>query len=164
MNKTRFDVNDADRREGFLRHEVVSALAGLSDDAVPRWGRMTAQQMVEHLIWAFELSTGQAECACFVPLGDLPRVKTFLYHNRPTAPEFRNPALVSGLPPLRFASLAEARAALGRELGSFLEETSRGDRQHTHPIFGPIGHEEWHRVHYKHTQHHLLQFGLIEPE
>jgi hypothetical protein len=32
----------------------------------------------------------------------------------------------------------------------------------TEPVFGPIGYEEWHRTHYKHMHHHLLQFGLIE--
>jgi len=78
--KNRFDVNDAELREGFLRREVTSALAKLSDDAVARWGRMTAQQMVEHLIWAFELSTGRAETECFFAATELPRMKSFLYH------------------------------------------------------------------------------------
>jgi hypothetical protein len=32
---------------------------------------------------------------------------------------------------------------------------------YTHPIFSPIGYDEWHRTHYKHT-YHLLRFGLIE--
>jgi len=32
--------------------------------ARPGWGKMTAQQMVEHLAWAFELSTGQAHGEC----------------------------------------------------------------------------------------------------
>ena len=164
MGKMRFDVNDADLRDAFLRHEVVSALAGLSEDGVARWGRMTAQQMVEHLVWAFELSTGQTEVECTIPTADLPRVKSFLYHNLPTPQEFMNPAVASGLPPLRYTTLAQAKTALGREAERFLEQPARAEGLYTHPIFGPIGHEEWHRTHYKHTHHHLLQFGLIEPE
>ena len=31
----------------------------------------------------------------------------------------------------------------------------------THPIFGPLVPEEWHRSHFKHCHHHLQQFGLI---
>jgi oxepin-CoA hydrolase/3-oxo-5,6-dehydrosuberyl-CoA semialdehyde dehydrogenase len=164
MNKTRFDVNDAGLRDAFLRHEVVSALAGLSEGAVARWGRMTPQQMVEHLVWAVWLSTGRAQAQCATPAADLARLRTFLYHNRPTPHEFMNPALTYGLPPLWHATLAAAKTALGRELNCFLRESSGPETLHAHPVFGPIGHEEWHRAHYKHTCHHLLQFGLIEPE
>jgi hypothetical protein len=73
-----------------------------------------------------------------------------------------NPALTSGLPALRYATLSDARAALGRELARFLDGPRSGEPRHTHPIFGPIGYDEWHRMHYKHIHHHLQQFGLIE--
>lgn len=164
MKKTRFDVNDAALRETFLRDVVVMALAGLSEGSQARWGRMMAHQMIEHLIWAFELSTGQAQTECTVPAAERPRMKSFLYNNRPTPHEFMNPALASGLPPLRYADLVEAKAVLAREIKRFLSESSNSERLYTHPIFGPIGYEQWHRTHYKHTHHHLLQFGLIEPE
>jgi oxepin-CoA hydrolase/3-oxo-5,6-dehydrosuberyl-CoA semialdehyde dehydrogenase len=165
MGKSRFDVNDAELRDSFLRHGVVAALAGLAEASEARWGRMTAQEMVEHLTWAFELSTGKAETECAVPAAELPRLKGFLYHNRPTQREFMNPALASGLPALHYGSLAEAKAALGRELKRFLEESpSRPEQLYIHPIFGPIGYEEWHRTHFKHTYHHLQQFGLLEEE
>jgi hypothetical protein len=164
MNKTRFDVNDADLRDGFLRYEVVSTLAGLSGGAVAHWGRMTSQQMVEHLVWAVQLSTGRAQVQCATPAADLARLKTFLYHDRPTPHGFMNPALTSGLPPLRHATLDGAKTVLGRELSCFLEQSPGPETLRAHPVFGPIGHEEWHRAHYKHMHHHLLQFGLIEPE
>ena len=163
MYESRFDVNDAAVRNEFLRHQALAAMAGLNERTHPRWGRMAPQQMVEHLIWAFELSIGKAETVCMNPESDLPRVKSFLYSNRPTRRGVRIPALASGLPPLRYASLDEAKAVLGQELQCFLEDAPRAGRLYTHPVFGPIGHEEWHRAHYKHTHHHLLQFGLIGP-
>lgn len=162
MAKGRFDVNDPELRDFFLRHEVVQAVDKLGDAATPRWGRMTAQEMVEHLIWAFELSTGQARTECRVAEAERPRMKTFLYHNRPTPQEFMNPALAAGLPPLRYGSLSEATGALTRELERFVDGPRSSEQLYTHPIFGPIGYDEWHRTHYKHTYHHLLQFGLIE--
>jgi oxepin-CoA hydrolase/3-oxo-5,6-dehydrosuberyl-CoA semialdehyde dehydrogenase len=165
MGRSRFDVNDAELRDSFLRFGIVAALAGLAETSEARWGRMTAQEMVEHLTWAFELSTGQAETECTVPAAEPPRLKGFLYHNRPTQREFMNPALASGLPALRYGSLTEAKAALDRELKRFLEESpARPERFYIHPIFGPIGYEEWHRTHFKHTYHHLHQFGLLEEE
>ena len=160
MAETPFDVNDAELRERFLRQRPQTALAGLSDDSAPRWGRMTAQQMVEHLLWAVELSTGDAETECPVPESERGQMKRFLYSNHPTPHEFMNPALVSGLPPLRYASLAQATSALLAQVSRFLETPETGPR--THPVFGPIGHEEWHRAHYKHLHHHFCQFGLIE--
>ena len=72
--------------------------------------------MVEHLVWAFELSTGQAQAACQFPEAQREQLKAFLYHNRPTPREFQNPVLAAGLPPLRHASLPEAKAALRVEV------------------------------------------------
>jgi oxepin-CoA hydrolase/3-oxo-5,6-dehydrosuberyl-CoA semialdehyde dehydrogenase len=158
----RFDVNDAALRDAFLRHAAPSALARLAEDTRPGWGRMTAQQMVEHLLWAFELSNGKAETACPTPQDQLPRLRAFLYDNRPTPREYMNPVLTGGLPALRYGSLPQAAAALDDALKCFLGGAPREGMLHTHPVFGPIRHEDWHRAHYKHAYHHLLQFGLIE--
>ena len=163
MATPRFDVDDAKRRESFLRHALPDAISKLGDGSTARWGRMRPQEMVEHLIWAFRLSTGQACTDCYVPAADLPRMKQFMYSNGPTPREFVNPALAAGLPPLEFGSLAEAKAALRGEVLRFLDGFGSAQDLYTHPLFGPIGYDEWHRTHYKHTHHHLLQFGLIEP-
>jgi len=74
-----------------------------------------------------------------------------------------NPALADGLPSLRFDGLESARNAFGAELSTFLRDIGLRDRRFVHPIFGELSHEEWHRVHYKHIYHHLLQFSLIAP-
>jgi hypothetical protein len=91
-------------------------------------------------------------------------MKTFLFHNRPTPHGFMNPALVAGLPPLRYASLEEAMVALRVELHRFVEQSTDNPQLYTHPIFGPIGAAEWARTHFKHGCHHLLQFDLIRTE
>lgn len=160
----RFDVNDEALRESFLRHEFLSAIGALSDDAVALWGRMRPQEMLEHMAWVFRVSRGADETACATPDAELPRFRRFLYSNRPMPREFMNPALVGGLPPLRHASLGDAKAHLEREVLAFLDGRGASGALHTHPTFGPIGYEDWHRAHYKHAFHHLLQFALIEPE
>jgi oxepin-CoA hydrolase/3-oxo-5,6-dehydrosuberyl-CoA semialdehyde dehydrogenase len=164
MPTTGFDVNDEGARESFLQHELPGAIERLSSASTPRWGRMRAQEMVEHLIWAFALSNGVTHVSCSVPASELPRLKQFLYSNRPTPREFMNPALVNGLPPLRHGTLEEAKTALKRELARFLDGPRLADQVHTHPVFGRMGYAEWHRAHCKHVHHHLLQFGLIESE
>ncbi len=97
MSEKRFDVNDAKLRGEFLRHEIGSALTGLTDSARPQWGRMSAQQMVEHLIWAVKISTGKTDVACTTSESDQARIRGFLYHNSPTPRDYMNPALTAAL-------------------------------------------------------------------
>jgi oxepin-CoA hydrolase / 3-oxo-5,6-dehydrosuberyl-CoA semialdehyde dehydrogenase len=157
-----FDVNDADLRNEFFRHLLFDALSALRDDTRPGWGKMTAQQMVEHLIWAVDLSIGKAEAECTFPEVQCERLKAFLYDSRPTPREFQNPALAAGHPTLRYAGAADATAALRREVGLFLDQAvAMPGATRMHPVFGPIAAEEWARSHFKHCYHHLLQFGLI---
>jgi oxepin-CoA hydrolase/3-oxo-5,6-dehydrosuberyl-CoA semialdehyde dehydrogenase len=160
-----FDVNDEDLRDAFLRTGVLAALDALDGAAVPRWGRMTAQEMVEHLVWAFECSTGEVEVACPTPPEELPRLKKFLSSRRLMPREFMNPALRGGLPPSRFATLGEARDALASAVERFRDQWRTHPQDvHIHPVFGPISAEEWSRTHFKHCAHHLQQFGLLELE
>ena len=165
MLKIRLDVDDSSLRDTFLRTFFFGALDALRPEHPARWGGMTAQQMVEHLVWTFEVSTGRVVLECPYPDDQRERMKPFLYHNRPTPHEFMNPALRDGLPQLRSPDLRAARTALMTEVDRFLEHArTRPDSRHTHPIFGPISVEDWSRTHFKHGCHHLLQFGLIEVE
>jgi oxepin-CoA hydrolase / 3-oxo-5,6-dehydrosuberyl-CoA semialdehyde dehydrogenase len=165
MIRIPFDVKDADLRDRLLSRLLPNALLALREDARPAWGTMTAQHMVEHLAWVFEVSIGQANVECSVPEARRERWKAFLFDATPMPQEFRNPALTAGLPSLRHAGLAEARAALSRVVDRFLEQSrARPDASYTHPTFGPLVAEEWSRSHFKHVYHHLRQFGLIESE
>jgi len=68
-----------------------------------------------------------------------------------------------GLPPLKHKDFSAARAALEEEIAAFWSELAEHpEALYVHPLFGPIGAEEWSRTHFKHGCHHLLQFGLIE--
>lgn len=165
MRAIPFDVNDSELRETFFRRRLFDAILPLHAGTRPRWGRMTAQQMIEHLLWAFELSNGEAQVECSIPEPQRHSLKVFLYDNRPTPREFMNPVLTAGLPPLRHKGLAEATASLRVEADRFIQQASANpDATRTHPVFGPIAMEEWARSHFKHAYHHLLQFGLIGGE
>jgi oxepin-CoA hydrolase / 3-oxo-5,6-dehydrosuberyl-CoA semialdehyde dehydrogenase len=158
-----FDVNDAGLREAFVRQGFLGALALLTEGEPARWGRMSAQQMVEHLEWTFAISTGRVQVECPVPEAERARVRAFLRSNMPTPQGFQNPVLTEGLPPLLRASLADAKAALHAEVERFVAQAA-GDASamRVHPLFGSIGVEDWWRTHYKHCHHHLQQFGLLE--
>jgi oxepin-CoA hydrolase/3-oxo-5,6-dehydrosuberyl-CoA semialdehyde dehydrogenase len=165
MTGIAFDVNDSELRDRLLSRLLPDALTGLREDAQPAWGAMTAQQMVEHLAWVFEVSIGQATVECSVPESRRERWKAFLFDATPMPHEFRNPALVAGLPSLQHAGLAEAKTALSRVVALFLDQCRTSPTAaHVHPTFGPLVAEEWSRSHFKHVYHHLQQFGLIERD
>lgn len=157
-----FDVNDERLRKDFLGELLPMALRALHERTRPAWGKMSPQEMVEHLAWAFELSTGHRQARCPVPEEMRERMKPFLYGNQPSPHEFMNPVLASGLPPLEHPNLSSARDALNAARHRFLEQPkAAAEDLRMHPIFGPLGPDDWSRVHFKHSFHHLLQFGLI---
>jgi hypothetical protein len=126
---------------------------------------MTPQQMVEHLQWSFALSAGRLTVRCPFPEAKRELWKQFLLDDRPMAREFRNPALVNGLPAPRHEALEPAVSALQGEAEGFRKYAAANpDTRHVHPVFGPLSGEEWARSHYKHCFHHLLQFGLVASD
>lgn len=119
--------------------------------------------MVEHLLYTFEISTGKLTVECRMPEKLLDRVKRFLQNDSQTPQNFKNPLLGENPPPLRFAGYREAVDRLKEESKRFLEHSRENPQSaHIHPLFGPLGVEEWERAHFKHCYHHLVQFGLIE--
>ncbi len=157
-----FDVNDRQLREAFFDRSFHRAVEELREEDQPLWGGMTAQHMLEHLVWAIELSTAATDVPCYTPVHLLERAKRFLYDTRPTPHEFRNPLLGEKPQPFRYGSMAEAKAALKQVTITFFEHfRDQPEAVHVHPLFGPLGAEEWERAHFKHCYHHLLQFKLV---
>lgn len=158
-----FDVNNTKVRRDFLKHGMMDILQSLSEQASPLWGGFTSQEMVEHLLWTFEFSTGDINVHRDVPAAVAERMRKFLYDDRPTPREFKNPLLAEGLPPLRFTSLEESERALQKGVDWFFDlYRNHPDTIHDHPLFGPLNGEEWERALFKHCYHHLLQFGVIQ--
>jgi hypothetical protein len=165
MVRLPFAVDDESLREDFLGSMLFSALEHLAPGQKPSWGEMTPQQMVEHLVWATEISNGSVTVECRLHPKLIVRFKGFLHDDMPTTHDFMNPVLKNGLPSSRFADLSEAVANLRDRMRAFLAEAPEArSLQRTHPVFGPLDHDEWSRAHFKHFYHHLLQFGLIAVE
>jgi len=157
-----FDVNNTEVRQHFLKQTLLDAMNSLTERTQPLWGRMTAQHMVEHLTWTFELSTGRTEVHRDIPENLIARTKKCLYDNTPTPHDFKNPILSENPRPLRFESLADSKNVLREEMNRFLDHIpEKLEVIHNHPLFGPLRSDEWQRCHFKHCYHHLLQFGLI---
>lgn len=146
---------EADRRSLFAR------LAHLAPTDAPHWGRMTAHEMVVHLgdgarmaLGTLPVRSSHLRAARWLRL---PIAKhTFVYilpfpRNAPTARE-----LLSTQPTdwdndvatfMRLTEELAARAAGARCLWP------------SHPFFGRLTRRAWGALGYRHTDHHLRQFG-----
>jgi hypothetical protein len=141
---------DASRRD-----ELVQRLATLPHDRAARWGKFTAPQMVAHLLEAFRNSTGELKIRRGpVPLRFL--VRWLLIHvfpfpkGAPTAPE-----MLSRKPTTWESDVRALQDAI-----TAVREPARGAKVAEHPFFGDMSAHDWGVLLYKHTDHHLRQFGV----
>ena len=139
------------------RAEIVRRLRTVRTDSIPRWGRMSAHQMICHLADACRMATGQkavAPVAGTLPPGVMKWIALYSPlpwpRGIPTVPELDQHR--GGTTPLEFAADLAAVEALLNALVSQQECPP-------HPIFGRMSRADWLRWGYVHTAHHLRQFG-----
>jgi hypothetical protein len=144
-------LNDDQRTAICQRINSVTSASG------PLWGRMDAKGMLTHLRDSTLMALGELPVA-----GKNKRVfqvfpvKQFILYvlpfpkGAPTAPELLVPD-------------AASVDAIRSELVSLIERIGTGPREGfgpVHPLFGRLSFREWGVVTYKHTDHHLRQFGV----
>ncbi len=138
------------------RTAISQRISSVTSASVPHWGRMDAKAMLTHLRDSALMALGELPVA-----GKNKRVfevfpiKHLLLHvvpfpkGAPTAPEL----LVPDTAPVD---------AIRSELVSLIERIGTGPREGygpAHPLFGRLSFREWGVATYKHTDHHLRQFG-----
>jgi hypothetical protein len=137
------------------RDELRARLGRLTPGSMPRWGRMTAPQMVAHLADSARMALGDLPVAPKrVPLRYPPLKQLCIYclpipKSVPTAPELiqRSPGDWEH----------EVNAA-----GALLERIASppDGRRPDHPVFGRLSEQAWGVLVYRHYDHHLRQFGV----
>ena len=152
-------------QEAFVTGGLSDALEQLSADALPTWGVMNAQEMVEHVNDVYNISLEKTVLPCFTPVDHLPKYREFLYSDKPFKENTKAPAEVLGDTPvpLRTSSLEDAKAVLALTVNKFKTYfDSRDGYTSMHPVFGALSYDEWCMFHYKHVQHHFKQFRLLK--
>ena len=136
--------------------ELCSRIDRLQPDALARWGKFTAPQMVCHLADALRMAHGTLPVKSRnLPLR-YPGIKQLvIYHlpfpkGAPTAPELLE----------RQATEWHGEVEdLKREFAAFRKRGSAGPFV-PHPAFGSLTPRAWGVLVYRHTDHHLKQFGV----
>ena len=143
-------LNDDDRTA------ICQRIGSVTSASVPRWGRMDAKAMLTHLKQSALMALGELPVACKSKRAfQVFPIKHLILHvvpfpkSAPTAPELLVPH-------------AASVDAIRSELVSLVERIGAGPREGegpVHPLFGRLSFNEWGVATYKHTDHHLRQFG-----
>jgi len=152
-------LNETKRQ--FLETEFIPLISHIDRLSSPRWGKMNAQQMVEHVSGFFRLSTKKLAFPLITPHEQLAKYYAFLMSEKEFRENTKAPVLPDEPLPHRYATMDEAIADLEEQVKSFFDYFRDDAAIKTlHPVFGELNFEEWVQLHYKHVKHHLKQFGI----
>lgn len=143
--------------------EVISYIDQITTGMQPKFGILTPQHVLEHLIMALHLSTGKKQIEFKGTNEVAEKVKSVLIYSNAEMPMgIKNPILTDELAPLAFENIEAARTALKNELDYFYtHQIQSPDAMHVHPRMNALTVNEWSVLHGKHFTHHFKQFGLL---
>lgn len=147
------------------RRNIQKLLNGLTENSKPNWGKMTAQQMLEHLETTLLYSIGELEVEkCFTPEEHLEKYQDSLYNYRKMPKDFPAPFLPEDgtLPELKYKNLEQAKEKFLENLQKYqIYYRENPEAEHMHFVFGKLNKEMMELMHRKHFTHHFEQFNLI---
>jgi hydroxymethylglutaryl-CoA reductase len=149
--------------EQFLDNDFNNWLSLLTHESIALWGKMDAQQMVEHLIIAVNVSNGKQLITLATPIEKVEKVKKIaLLSDRPLQREFKNVALPTEPLSHGYNDLQAAKKGLIEAVQAFKNHFYQQlEKRQLHNVFGELNYQEWLWFHYKHFIHHFSQFGVI---
>jgi hypothetical protein len=144
------------------RRQLFNLLQKLKPAMPPLWGKMKAQQMVEHLITNVQYTNGRLTFTCELPPEEANRSKQVMFYTNAQMP--RNIVLEDLPANYAYPSLPAAIEQLMQELDTFDHHFETPGITEDHLGFGSMNHHEWLIWHSKHFTHHFKQFGLLNDE
>ena len=138
------------------RRELMNRLQKLKPDTSPVWGKMTAPQMVSHLIGWMLMANGELHTAPRPSILRRTPVKQFVVYWMPFPKGVPTAKELLERPPLEWSGEIDV---LRRYIENF-EAEHRNRQWPEHPAFGFLTPAAWGVLGYRHTDHHLRQFGV----
>lgn len=152
-------------KENFLRTKLIGLLQQIPPDRPALWGRMNLQQVIEHLAKdAVPVASGRLLIEKILTAPEkLPAMRAFLHSEKPFRQNTPNPLMELVPPPPVYKTIQGAIGALHQELIYFFETFEKNPLLKTrNPFFGDLNFDDNVQLLYKHSLHHLRQFG-VEP-
>ncbi len=141
------------------RANLIDRINKLNGSEKALWGKMNVNQMLSHLVQAGEMPFGHKlpDHSNFM---SNKIIKPLVLYILPmpkevkTAPEMNQQE--GGRKPLEFADDKNSVIHLTNKIGTLTENAECSE----HPFFGKMNAKEWAILAFKHTDHHLKQFGV----
>lgn len=151
-----------DEKAQFIQSRFIPLLKGLPTETTAAWGKMTVQQMIEHLADSVRIASGKAtHTEVLTPPEQLDKMRSFLESEKPFRENTKNVLMPEVPAPVRNPSRAEAIKELKEEIDDFFSVFEKNNLQVTrNPFFGDLNYEQNVQLLYKHAVHHLKQFGI----
>ena len=148
-------------KASFLRNEYTGILSTIKQDAPRKWGKMSVQQMVEHMCDYVRIANGRTTIATVTPEDVIPKMQDFLKSEKPFRENTPN-SLMSDTPdPVRLETLQDAIGELSAELAHFFAvHEANPETKFPNPFFGMLDFDMQVQLLHKHATHHLRQFGI----
>lgn len=152
-----------DEKANFLRMFMISELCALEPHEKGIWGKLNAQQMVEHLADAFRNYPNLDHQKMKTPVDLLPKFREFMMSEKPFRPNTVNQAMEPEPASPRFATMEESLDDLSTAIDVCFEEFDKNPEHIIeNPVFGKLNYEQTVQLLYKHAVHHMTQFKLFE--
>lgn len=144
------------------RRALAARLERLTPDRAPRWGRLTAPQMIAHLIDAARLGLGEVETPRrnrgWSHVLRFPPAKQLFVYLLPFPRHAPGPRALFATPPSDWTGDLATLQALMERLAA--QAADWQGPLPSHPYFGRLSVRAWGVLGFKHTDHHLRQFGV----
>lgn len=148
----------------FLRNEYADKLQDLKPGTERKWGKMNAQQMVEHMAEYIGMASGRIKTEKIVtPEEHLEKYRQFLASEKEFRENTPNVLMPETPAPVKHSSLQDAIIDLKQETDHLFKVFEDDcDKKVLNPIFGELDYDMTMQLLYKHAWHHLKQFGITE--
>lgn len=153
------------QQQKFLTEKYIPLLQKTPTDTLPLFGKMNFLQMIDHIIYSFQQAQGLKDNQALFDEAATQKMYAFMMSDKPFKDNTPNSQLPDTPPPSQFQNSQQAIDALQNEIKNFIETFQREpDKRIMNPFFGNLNFQEWCQLLYKHTTHHLRQFGITSHE
>lgn len=154
-------MENIEQKAAFLKNDLVPKVAAIPAYEPQRWGKMNAQQMVEHLADAFREGNGKTPRTIVYTEDVVEKYRAFLVTEKSFRENTKNSMMGEEPASVRNATMQDAVKELQEEIDNFFS-TFEQDKSKTitNPFFGELNYGMWVQLLHKHAVHHLKQFGV----
>ena len=141
--------------------KLPAHLRTIDAQAKPQWGKMNAQQMVEHMNDSVRQALVKEQPPIVTPADRLEKMRDFLMSEKEFRPNTGNPIMPDIPAPCRLPGMDAAIQELEKSLSEFKNYYDANPSAVTvNPLFGELNYEQWIQLLHKHSIHHLKQFNV----